>query len=213
VIIVQVPSLTTAKAAGSRWKLVTCDHCEAQWAWRAQKQTLGWVEAPDYLPGVHQLARQRATDDLAQALAAAIPDVACPSCGRYQRGEVARLRVKRFASLKDLGVVLVVLGLFSALVPAAIYFLPFSKGPPGDGFTIAVIVCGALLIGGVASLIVRKRRMSAFDPNTDASARRGRERDGDPDVLTRERYDALSTDGRARGEEWPALEWSQPRIA
>jgi hypothetical protein len=179
-----------AAVDGTRWQIVTCDHCSAEFAFRMEERGYGHARSPYFLDenGASSRATSRAERDLARRLDTAICDRPCPHCGHFQSAMVERLRARQHPHLGTLGFWLLAFATFCGLLSLL-------------GSVVCMMLSASAAIGGVASYLYRRRLRARFDPNSDADARAGREHEVVGGLISRVRYDSLDENQR------PAIRW------
>ncbi len=207
----------TAVIEGSIWQPVVCEHCGVEWAFRVRLTGIGKGESPYMLDdeGANRRASERARASLEEdrrTLSAGVArDVACPSCGKYQREMVGRLRAAHASGWGALGAASIVVGTMIAL-----------RGLTGEA-AAAWIASGAITIGlGIASFVRRRHLQRRFDPNAGAVTSAGvpyrapaESRLGAgpvPEAITRVQYESACAEAAAEGAPPPApIAWPSAR--
>jgi prepilin-type processing-associated H-X9-DG protein len=147
-------------------KHVPCEQCGTLYGFRVTRQATGTGRSPYYTDnaGAQRRARERAEANLAAAVANTIDVIPCPKCGCFQANMVGVLRRRKHAWMFPVGLLLSIIG-------AAALFICLAGGRPNAA---AIALTAALLLGGVALLIVKPLLQSKFDPNADGASRAGR---------------------------------------
>jgi predicted RNA-binding Zn-ribbon protein involved in translation (DUF1610 family) len=151
-IHIPVGTKHVAAVRGTFWKLVSCEHCGQQYAYRLELEAVG--EELDLLflneKEASEQARANAEQNLVQKSRNVVLTVPCPNCGFYQE-DMSR-RLKEDISLNSLQIVGVAIAVLS-LIPLAF------KMPYIWVLTILLAMTGVILL--VYGYVVAFR----YDPN------------------------------------------------
>ncbi len=154
-------------------KAVTCEQCGREYFYLMRRQASGSASSPFFLDnrGASQRARERAEEELRQALETECDPVPCPECAWYQSHMVPTIRRSYHRWMVTVGAVLL-----AVAAPCLASTLSFASGvQPTRPGTVPILwaVTSGLAIVGLGMIIGRKILASRLDPNaTDPEARR-----------------------------------------
>jgi hypothetical protein len=157
-----VITVYSATAAGSAWRQVRCESCDADFIYRVSTQS----KAGGFSSGK---ARSDAERQLIWRLVRYPEPIPCPNCGRYQSDMCKELRTRRFRRLEVVGMLLISLGLFPIPVGIAKMFDP---DPPflHENRYVLIALGVTLLIAGAFILRLKNSLWSRYDPNAEDTA-------------------------------------------
>jgi hypothetical protein len=165
----------TARISRATRKLVRCENCHVEYAYRMERVGSGSGTSLLFLDnqGAQDRATQQAANELSGLLWRECDAVPCPACGWYQQAMIDALRRDHRQWMQATGLVLLTVSLIS-LVIAYVNWLPnFPHGPVAPWLVPTSLIGGVMTgVVGVGLLIARAKLAAGYDPNaTDPQTR------------------------------------------
>lgn len=159
----------TAALSGSVIKLVTCEQCNEEYAYRLIRRGQGTGSAVYGIgSGAAKLrAEQGAAKALKKRLERGIDPVPCPDCGWIQETMVRELRRRRHRWLIGVSVTLGILFGLILLIWLLTATKGFDRALNRDDKIVLTVMAGALAAGIALPIALRRFLQQLIDPNRD----------------------------------------------
>jgi hypothetical protein len=199
-IPVRIPVGTTytITTQGSVWKAAKCESCGCEYAYKLKNTARG--QATNYLwlnkERTIALAKKRSQQQLKKALESSDGVFSCPACGRYPKQMVNHMKGKRWKTITDVIVFVIIMEVFAGLI---IYT---------DNKALAQQLF-PFLVGGVLALVVILIPVGLLyiPPKNDPRHTAGRAFSESYPVMRREQMEQIAAQARAQGKAVELPKW------
>ena len=170
-MLVYIGETITVQVRGQTWREEKCEHCNRVFHYQMRITATGAATNPYFLDsyGSPRRAEADAKARLDHALKHNVFAVPCPHCLLYQEYMVPAIRADRLRWMRSAGRFLLALGglilFFSASIIATIVIPAKESNPKAMAVVAGLPVLP--LSAGIGLILLRRRRLAAYDPNAE----------------------------------------------